>query len=33
MSSEEHMPEDIAGLFGKFGGNGNGYREFAPPDA
>lgn len=33
MSSEEHMPEDIAGLFGKFGGNGNGYKEFAAPDA
>jgi len=33
MSSEENMPEDIAGLFGKFGGNGNGYREFAAPDA
>ncbi|WP_418116505.1 hypothetical protein [Variovorax sp. 350MFTsu5.1] len=33
MSTEEPMPEDIAGLFGKFGGNGNGYKEFAPPDA
>jgi len=33
MSSEEHLPEDIAGLFGKFGGNGNGYKEFAAPDA
>ena len=33
MSSKEHTPEDIAGLFGKFGGNGNGYKEFAAPDA
>jgi hypothetical protein len=33
MSADEHTPEDIAGLFGKFGGDAHGYREFAPPEA
>lgn len=34
MSKDDaHTPEDIAGLFSKFGGDAHGYKEFAPPDA
>jgi hypothetical protein len=33
MSADDHTPEDIAGLFGKFGGDAHGYKEFAPPEA
>lgn len=32
MSAEDSAPEDIAGLFQKFGGNSLGYKEFAPPE-
>ena len=31
-NSEEPTPEDIAGLFRKFGGDAHGYKEFAQPD-
>jgi hypothetical protein len=31
-NSDEPTPEDIAGLFRKFGGDAHGYKEFAPPD-
>lgn len=31
-NSDEPTPEDIAGLFRKFGGDAHGYREFAPPE-
>lgn len=33
MNTEDSAPEDIAGLFRKFGGDSHGYREFAPPEA
>ncbi|MGJ7615183.1 MULTISPECIES: BcsR/BcsP family cellulose biosynthesis protein [unclassified Variovorax] len=29
---DEPTPEDIAGLFRKFGGDAHGYREFSPPE-
>lgn len=32
-NADEPTPEDIAGLFRKFGGDAHGYREFAPPEA
>jgi hypothetical protein len=32
MSQDEPTPEDIAGLFRKFGGDAHGYKEFAPPE-
>ncbi|UVH60363.1 hypothetical protein NWF24_13420 [Variovorax paradoxus] len=32
MSADDSTPEDIAGLFRKFGGDANGYKEFAPPE-
>lgn len=33
MTEDEPTPEDIAGLFRKFGGDAHGYKEFAPPEA
>ena len=33
MSQDEPTPEDIAGLFRKFGGDAHDYKEFAPPEA
>lgn len=33
MSADDPTPEDIAGLFRKFGGDAHGYKEFAPPEA
>lgn len=33
MSQSDHQPEDVASLFKKFGGDAQGYREFADPDA
>ncbi len=30
--ADDPTPEDIAGLFRKFGGDAHGYKEFAPPD-
>lgn len=33
MTQDDDTPEDIAGLFRKFGGDAHGYKEFAPPEA
>ncbi|RQO52853.1 hypothetical protein DBV14_15480 [Variovorax sp. KBW07] len=33
MSQDDDTPEDIAGLFRKFGGDAHAYKEFAPPEA
>lgn len=33
MSRDDDTPEDIAGLFRKFGGDAHAYKEFAPPEA
>ncbi|GEM_PF-774049 len=32
MSKDDPTPEDIAGLFRKFGGDAHDYKEFAPPE-
>lgn len=32
MSQDDPTPEDIAGLFRKFGGDAHDYKEFAPPE-